>query len=72
MGTSIVYKIDVLRLIATRIEPTLALVLASVVLSILIAVPLAALAARNQGRRLTTPSASSRPSASAFRPSGSG
>lgn len=50
MGTSIVYKIDVLRLIATRIEPTLALVLASVVLSILIAVPLAALAARNQGR----------------------
>lgn len=50
MGTSIVYKIDVLPLIAARIEPTLALVLASVVLSILIAVPLAALAARNQGR----------------------
>jgi peptide/nickel transport system permease protein len=50
MGTSIVYKIDVLRLIATRIEPTFALVLCSVLLSILIAVPLAALAARNQGR----------------------
>ena len=50
MGTSIVYKIDVLRLIATRIEPTFALILCSVLLSILIAVPLAALAARNQGR----------------------
>lgn len=50
MGTSIVYKIDVLRLIGTRIEPTFALVLCSVLLSILIAVPLAALAARNQGR----------------------
>ncbi|MPT22383.1 MAG: ABC transporter permease, partial [Starkeya sp.] len=44
------YKIDVLRLIGTRIEPTFALVLCSVLLSILIAVPLAALAARNQGR----------------------
>ncbi|WP_428028930.1 ABC transporter permease [Ancylobacter sp.] len=50
MGMSIVYRIDVLRLIGTRIEPTFALVLCSVVLSILIAVPLAALAARNQGR----------------------
>lgn len=50
MGMSIVYKIDVLRLIGTRIEPTFALVLCSVLLSILIAVPLAALAARNQGR----------------------
>ena len=30
MGKSILYKIDVLRLIATRIEPTLALVLSSV------------------------------------------
>ena len=49
MGRSILYKIDVLKLIATRIEPTLALVLASVVLSILIAVPMATIAARNQG-----------------------
>lgn len=50
MGKSILYKIDVLRLIAARIEPTLMLVLASVVLSILIAVPLSAIAARRQGR----------------------
>ena len=50
MGRSILYKIDVLKLIATRIEPTLALVLSSVLLSILIAVPMAAVAARNRGR----------------------
>jgi peptide/nickel transport system permease protein len=50
MGRSILYKIDVLKLIATRIEPTLALVLASVLLSIVIAVPMATIAARNQGR----------------------
>ncbi|WP_064696780.1 ABC transporter permease [Rhizobium aegyptiacum] len=50
MGKSILYKIDVLKLIATRIEPTLALVATSVVLSILIAVPMAAIAARNAGR----------------------
>jgi peptide/nickel transport system permease protein len=50
MGKSILYKIDVLKLIMTRIEPTLVLVLASVVLSVLIAVPMAALAARNHGR----------------------
>ncbi|HEY6631376.1 MAG TPA: ABC transporter permease [Rhizobiaceae bacterium] len=50
MGKSILYKIDVLKLIVTRIEPTLMLVLASVTLSVLIAVPMAALAARNQGR----------------------
>ena len=50
MGHSILYKIDVLKLIATRIEPTLTLVLCSVVLSVLIAVPVAAIAARNQGR----------------------
>jgi peptide/nickel transport system permease protein len=49
MGKSILYKIDVLKLIATRIEPTLALVLVSVLLAVLIAVPMAALAARNQG-----------------------
>lgn len=50
MGRSILYKIDVLKLILTRIEPTLMLVLCSVVLSVLIAVPLSAIAARNQGR----------------------
>ncbi|MBY3599590.1 MULTISPECIES: ABC transporter permease [Rhizobium] len=50
MGKSILYKIDVLKLIATRIEPTLALVGASVILSVLIAVPMAAIAARNAGR----------------------
>ncbi|PPJ45602.1 ABC transporter permease [Rhizobium sp. KAs_5_22] len=49
MGKSILYKIDVLKLIATRIEPTLALVVVSVLLAVLIAVPMAALAARNQG-----------------------
>ncbi|MBC2807618.1 ABC transporter permease (plasmid) [Rhizobium ruizarguesonis] len=50
MGKSILYKIDVLKLIVTRIEPTLALVVSSVVLSVLIAVPMAAIAARNAGR----------------------
>lgn len=49
MGKSILYKIDVLRLIATRIEPTLMLVLTSVLLSILIALPMSAIAARRQG-----------------------
>ncbi|MGV1760108.1 ABC transporter permease [Rhizobium sp. A22-96] len=50
MGKSILYKIDVLPLISTRIEPTIALVVSSVILSILIAVPMAAIAARNAGR----------------------
>ncbi|RYH07858.1 ABC transporter permease [Tropicimonas sp. IMCC6043] len=50
MGRSTLYKIDVLKLIATRIEPTLALVAAAVILSLLIAVPFAALSARRQGR----------------------
>ncbi|PDT34416.1 ABC transporter permease [Rhizobium sp. M10] len=50
MGKSILYKIDVLKLIVTRIEPTLALVVSSVVLSVVIAVPMAAIAARNAGR----------------------
>ncbi len=50
MGKSILYKIDVLPLILTRIEPTIALVVLSVILSILIAVPMAAIAARNVGR----------------------
>lgn len=49
MGKSILYKIDVLKLIVTRIEPTLMLVLVSVLLSILIALPMSAIAARRQG-----------------------
>jgi peptide/nickel transport system permease protein len=50
MGTSILYRIDVVRLIGERIGPTLFLVLGSVVLAVVIAVPLATLAARNRGR----------------------
>jgi len=50
MGKSIVYKTDVLKLIATRIEPTLALVAGSVLLSILIAVPMASIASRKRGK----------------------
>jgi peptide/nickel transport system permease protein len=50
MGKSILYKIDVLKLILTRIEPTVTLVLTSVILSVLIAMPMAAIAARNRGR----------------------
>ena len=51
MGTSILYKIDVLKLIADphRADPGAGARAASL-LSILIAVPLAAIAARNQGR----------------------
>jgi peptide/nickel transport system permease protein len=49
MGRSILYKVDVLKLTATRVEPTIVLVLGSVLLAILIAVPLAAVAARNKG-----------------------
>jgi peptide/nickel transport system permease protein len=49
MGRSIVFKVDVLPLILRRIEPTLALVAGSVLLSLLIAVPLASLAARRRG-----------------------
>jgi len=49
MGRSTLYKIDVLRLIATRIEPTLALVGAGVVLALLIALPFSAVSARRRG-----------------------
>lgn len=49
MGKSILYRADVLKLIGERIGPTLFLVLGSVVLAVLIAVPLATLAARNRG-----------------------
>ncbi len=50
MGRSIVFKTDVLKLIATRIEPTLVLVAGSVLLAILIAVPMATIASRQRGR----------------------
>lgn len=49
MGKSTLFKIDVLRLIATRIEPTLALVAAGVVMALVISVPFAAISARRQG-----------------------
>lgn len=49
MGKSILYKIDVLGLIAGRLEPTLVLVAGAVALSILIALPMATIAARNRG-----------------------
>lgn len=41
LGQSLLYKVDALQLISTRIEPTLFLVLGSVLLALLIAVPLA-------------------------------
>lgn len=50
MGTSILYRVDVLRLIGERIGPTLFLVIGSVLLAMMIALPLAAIAARNRGR----------------------
>jgi peptide/nickel transport system permease protein len=50
MGKSILYKVDVLKLMATRIEPTLVLVIGSVLLAIALAVPLAAVAARRKGQ----------------------
>ncbi len=49
LGKSILYKVDVLKLIATRIEPTLVLVIGSVLLALLIATPMAAIAARRRG-----------------------
>lgn len=49
LGQSLLYKVDTLKLISTRIEPTLLLVSGSVMLALLIALPLATLAARNQG-----------------------
>ncbi|WP_342321734.1 ABC transporter permease [Kosakonia sp. BYX6] len=50
LGKSIVYRIDTLKLIASRLEPTLWLVLGSVLLAVLFTVPLASLAARQRGR----------------------
>ncbi|MCW4115733.1 ABC transporter permease [Aurantimonas sp. MSK8Z-1] len=49
MGRSILYKVDVLGLVFERLEPTVVLVLGSVVLALLIAVPLATLAATHRG-----------------------
>lgn len=49
LGRSILYKVEVLPLIGGRLEPTLALVASGVLLALLIAVPLAAVAARRQG-----------------------
>ncbi len=50
MGKSILYKVDVLKLVSTRIEPTIILVGGSVLLALLIAVPLASIAAKYRGR----------------------
>lgn len=49
MGKSLLYKIDVLKLIVSRLEPTLFLVLGSVLLALLMALPLATIAARHKG-----------------------
>lgn len=50
MGKSLIYRVDTLKLIMSRIEPTLYLVLGSVMLAMMFTVPLAATAARNRGR----------------------
>lgn len=50
MGKSIIYRVDTLKLIDSRIQPTIFLVLGSVLLAVLLALPLAAGAARNRGR----------------------
>lgn len=50
LGKSIVYRVDTLKLINSRLEPTLWLVLGSVLLAVLLTVPLASLAARQRGR----------------------
>jgi peptide/nickel transport system permease protein len=48
-GTSIISGAPVTRLIADRLEPTVSLALATIILSVVIAVPLGALAAAKQG-----------------------
>lgn len=50
LGKPIVYRVDTLKLIGSRLEPTLRLVLGSVLLAIALTVPLAAIAARQRGR----------------------
>jgi peptide/nickel transport system permease protein len=52
MGTSILYRTDVLKLIIERIEPTFFLVVGSVVFAVALTVPLASIAARNRGGAL--------------------
>jgi peptide/nickel transport system permease protein len=52
LGTSILYRTSVFKLIIERIEPTLFLVLGGVLLAIAMTVPLASLAARNRGGAL--------------------
>ncbi len=50
LGRSIVYRVDTGKLILSRIEPTVYLVLGSVLLALLLTVPLAATAARQRGK----------------------
>ncbi|MFM2479139.1 ABC transporter permease [Celerinatantimonas sp. MCCC 1A17872] len=54
LGRSIIYKTDTLSLLADRFEPTFMLVLGSVLLAIFMALPLASLAARKQGKLADT------------------
>jgi peptide/nickel transport system permease protein len=50
LGKSIIYRVDTLKLIFSRMEPTLWLIGGSVLLAVLLTVPLAAIAARQQGK----------------------
>lgn len=52
LGTSILYRTSVFKLIIERVEPTLFLVLGGVLLAIAMTVPLASIAARNRGGTL--------------------
>ncbi|MEI8634973.1 hypothetical protein P4S72_28805 [Vibrio sp. PP-XX7] len=54
LGRSIIYKVDTLTLLLSRFEPTLMFICGSVILSVLIAVPLAAIAARRHNRSTDT------------------
>ena len=51
LGKSIVCRVDTLKLINSRLEPTLWLVLGSMLLAVALTVPLASVAARQRGRR---------------------
>ncbi len=48
LGRSIIYKMDTLQLLLERLQPTVLFVVGSVLIAIIIAVPLAAIAARQQ------------------------
>ncbi|MFP1738427.1 ABC transporter permease [Lonsdalea quercina] len=50
LGKSIVYKVDTLKVIGSRIEPTIWLIVGSVVLALLLTIPLASWAARRRGK----------------------